>query len=337
MARIYVSSTVDDLRNERLAVMEWLVADGHQPIHGYIADSATVRENALDDISRCDAYVLILGHRYGFQPVENNPERLSITHLEFRRAAHMPRIALLRTNVPDVRLTDLQDTAKAAMVAAFRDEVHREIRAAEFSDLQELILALSIGIQHALKGSAPQEPSRAPVERLGRPFRAAPTKQRPSKRRRKSTPGRRIFLCYRRDDSGPIVGRIYDRLARDVGTENIFKDVDSIPFGVDFVERLDGEVQKCNVLFAVIGPRWLAAGPQGQTRLEDPNDFVRIEIASALRRSILVVPLLVDGAQMPRTDQLPEEIKPLARRNGTHIRHDPDFHADMTRLLTRLG
>ena len=148
---------------------------------------------------------------------------------------------------------------------------------------------------------------------------------------------RRIFLCYRRDDSGAIVGRIYDRLSRDFGEQNIFKDVDNIPFGVDFVEHLDGEIQKCDVVFVVIGPRWLACDSNSAQRLEDPRDFVRIEIVSALRRAIPVVPLLVDGAEMPRVNQLPDEIKPLAYRNGAQIRHDPDFHNDLSRLLSRLG
>ncbi len=153
----------------------------------------------------------------------------------------------------------------------------------------------------------------------------------------KDTRARRIFLCYRRGDSGTIVGRIYDRLERDFGKNNIFKDVDSIPFGVDFVERLDQEVEKCHVLFAVIGQHWLTSGPRGAAQLDDPNDFVRIEIASALRRTIPVVPVLVDGARMPLENQLPDEIKALARRQGTEVRHDPDFHGDMTRLLSRIG
>ena len=147
----------------------------------------------------------------------------------------------------------------------------------------------------------------------------------------------RVFVSYRRDDSGMIVGRICDRLTRDVGAENIFKDIDNIPFGVDFVELLDREVQKCTVLFAVIGPRWLEATDQGARRLDDPNDFVRIEIGTALRRNIPVVPLLVDGAHMPRAEELPDDLKPLTRRNGTEIRNDPDFHNDMSRLLSRLA
>jgi hypothetical protein len=163
-------------------------------------------------------------------------------------------------------------------------------------------------------------------------------KTRRPKRTARPSASKRIFVCYRRHDSGVIVGRIYDRLVNELGKENVFKDIDDIPFGVDFVKHLDGEVQKCSVLFAVIGPRWLEAGPRGEPRLNDPDDFVlRIEIDAALRRDIPVVPLLVDGAQMPQADQLPEELKPLARRNGTEIRHDPDFHSDLTRLLSRLA
>jgi hypothetical protein len=147
----------------------------------------------------------------------------------------------------------------------------------------------------------------------------------------------RVFVSYRREDSAVIVGRICDRLAREPAIRDVFKDVDNIPFGVDFVEHLDHEVERCTVLFAVIGPRWLEPSPEGSRRIDDSNDFVRIEIAAALRRRIPVVPLLVDGSRMPRADELPEELQPLARRQGIEIRHDPDFHNDMSRLMSRLG
>jgi hypothetical protein len=86
MAKVYVSSTIADLRQERRAVMEWLVAAGHQPVHSYLPNSDTVRDSCLEDVDGCDLYVLIVGHRYGFQPAEDNPEGLSTTQLEFRRA-----------------------------------------------------------------------------------------------------------------------------------------------------------------------------------------------------------------------------------------------------------
>ena len=111
MAKVYVSSTIADLTEERRAVLDWLRLARHQAVDSYLPDSDTVRDSCLDDVGMCDLYVLILGHRYGFQPPQSNPEGLSITHLEFRRAGEcgIPRVALLRTSIPDVRLSDLQD------------------------------------------------------------------------------------------------------------------------------------------------------------------------------------------------------------------------------------
>ena len=125
LAKVYVSSTIADLTEERQAVLNWLRLARHQAVDSYLPDSDTVRDSCLDDVATCDLYVLILGHRYGFQPPQDNPEGLSITQLEFRRAGEcgIPRVALLRTSIPDVRLSDLQDPARAPLVLGFRDEV----------------------------------------------------------------------------------------------------------------------------------------------------------------------------------------------------------------------
>ncbi len=149
MAKVYLSSTVADLKRERRAVLEWLRAARHQAIDSYLPNSETVRESCLDDVGTCDLYVLILGHRYGFVPVDGNPGGLSMTHLEFRRAGEcgIARVALLRTSIPDVSVSDIADPKK---VLAFRDEVARAVRAAEFSDLKGLILGLSTGLQAEL-------------------------------------------------------------------------------------------------------------------------------------------------------------------------------------------
>src|SRR4029077_16370210 len=124
LARVYVSSTIADLTEERRAVLDWLRLARHQAVDSYLPDSDTVRDSCLDDVAACDLYVLILGHRYGFQPPEDNPDGLSITQLEFRRAGEcgIPRVALLRTSIPDVRLSDLQDPARAPLVLAVREE-----------------------------------------------------------------------------------------------------------------------------------------------------------------------------------------------------------------------
>ena len=173
MAKVYVSSTIADLRPERQAVLDWLRLARHQAIDSYLPDSDTVRDSCMDDVAACDLYVLIVGHRYGFQPPYDNPEGLSITHLEFRRAgeAGIPRVALMRTSIPDVRLSDLQDPARAPLVLGFRAEVAGQVRPAEFSDLQGLIQGLSTGIQGALDK---RERRQAGQVAAGRVLRLAP-------------------------------------------------------------------------------------------------------------------------------------------------------------------
>jgi len=118
--------------------------------------------------------------------------------------------------------------------------------------------------------------------------------------------------------------------------ERIFMDVDAIPPGADFVDVLGEKVAACGVLLAVIGPDWLdARDATGQRRLDDPNDFDRVEIAAALQRKIPVVPILLDNTPMPRADTLPDELKPLARRNAVPLSH-LRFSSDVARLVERL-
>jgi hypothetical protein len=120
-----------------------------------------------------------------------------------------------------------------------------------------------------------------------------------------------------------------------LGAGRVFKDVDTIEPGDDFAEVITGAVQACAVLLAVIGGRWLtAAGPDGR-RLDDPDDFVRLEIEAALARGVRVIPVLVDGTTMPRPVQLPASLAPLARRQAIELSHSR-FSADLTGLLKLL-
>ncbi len=146
-----------------------------------------------------------------------------------------------------------------------------------------------------------------------------------------------IFISYRRDDAAYVTGHINDLLRKEFGDEAVFTDVDNIALGVDFRAVLDETVSQCQVLLAVIGSGWLnATDKDGQLRLQDPADFVRIEIESALKRNIPVIPLLVSGAKMPAVEDLPESLRGLAFRNGTQIRPAPDFRVDMERLIKNL-
>ena len=147
----------------------------------------------------------------------------------------------------------------------------------------------------------------------------------------------KILISYRREDSADVTGRIiYDRLIQ-VFPQSVFRDVDSIPLGVDFRAYLDEQVAKCDVFLAVIGRDWLRGkGRKGRSRLEDPSDFVRIEIESALKRQIPVIPVLVRGAKIPEVQRIPASIQALSYRHGIVVRPDPDFHKDMDRLIAHL-
>jgi TIR domain len=120
--------------------------------------------------------------------------------------------------------------------------------------------------------------------------------------------GTKVFISYRRKDSAGYAGRLMDYLKTKLGRDLLFMDVETIPLGSNFEKVLHEEISKCRVLLAVIGPTWCdARNENGKRRLDDPNDFVRMEISAALQRDIPVIPILLDGATMPKADQLPNE------------------------------
>ena len=148
---------------------------------------------------------------------------------------------------------------------------------------------------------------------------------------------KQIFISYRRQDSEDIIGRIYDRLTRDFGENAVFKDVDSIPLGVDFRDHIVKELENCDYFLAVIGKDWLEIKDEdGMRRIENTRDHVRIETQVALKKGIPVIPILVRGAKVPPWTKLPDDLKDLSFRNGLSIRPDPDFHRDMDRLVEQI-
>jgi hypothetical protein len=146
-----------------------------------------------------------------------------------------------------------------------------------------------------------------------------------------------IFISYRRDDSGGHAGRLSDRLKERFGDDRVFMDVDAIDLGSDFRPALQSAVNRCDIMLVVIGRDWLGgADPRtGARRIDDPNDWVRIEIAEALKRDIPVVPVLVRGASLPDATQLPEDLQALPARQATTIA-DHQWRAGVDDLLHRL-
>jgi formylglycine-generating enzyme required for sulfatase activity len=144
----------------------------------------------------------------------------------------------------------------------------------------------------------------------------------------------RIFISYRREDSIAYAGRIYDRLSSQFGAANVFMDVDTLEPGVDFVEVLQRTVASCDVFLAIVGVHWLAAkDEEGRARLSNTEDFVRLKIGAALERpDIRVVPILVGGARMPRSTELPERLSDLTKRQAL-VLPDIGFHQAFGRLI----
>jgi hypothetical protein len=146
-----------------------------------------------------------------------------------------------------------------------------------------------------------------------------------------------IAISYRREDSLPIVGRLCDRLQARFGKQNVFMDFDSIRPGVDFREQIKQTIENSNLVIAVIGSRWLGEQSDSSRRIDDPTDFVRLEIKYALERSIPIIPLLVDSMVMPKPEKLPPEIRELAFRNALPLDSGLDFNNHAERLISGIG
>lgn len=146
-----------------------------------------------------------------------------------------------------------------------------------------------------------------------------------------------IFISYRRDDSSGHVGRLYDALSAHFGRKRLFFDIDHIAPGQDFVQVLEDSLNQSSVMIVVMGKRWAGTGKIGARRIDDPGDFVRLEVASGLRRGggLRLIPALIQGAKMPGPTALPDDLKELARRNAVEM-SDLRWREDVDRLIASL-
>ena len=146
----------------------------------------------------------------------------------------------------------------------------------------------------------------------------------------------RIFISYRRDDTSGQAGRLHDALNEQFGHEQVFRDISDLEPGVDFVEAIEAAVGTADVALILIGRHWLDASDRnGHRRLDDPNDFVRLEVAGALARSIRVIPVLVQGAAMPSEEDLPPPLVPLTRRQAYELSENR-WEFDVDRLVAAI-
>jgi TIR domain len=145
-----------------------------------------------------------------------------------------------------------------------------------------------------------------------------------------------ITISYRRSDSSAISGRIYDRLCAHYGEHSVFMDIDNIPFGIDFRSHIQETLQRTDVLIAVVGAQWLGMNADGTSRMQQKTDPVRVEIETALARKTPIIPVLVDGAKMPDSSQLPPEFGDFAFLNAAEVTTGRDFRGHMERLIAAI-
>ncbi len=143
----------------------------------------------------------------------------------------------------------------------------------------------------------------------------------------------KILISYRRADSSAIAGRIADRLSHHYGEDSVFMDVESIPIGIDFRTHIDETLQQADVVLAVIGRNWLGQDAAGAVRMNEKTDAVRVEVETALRNKIRIIPVLVDGAKMPASSELPPEFGDFAFLNAAEVATGRDFRSHMDRLI----
>ncbi|HEY6671653.1 MAG TPA: toll/interleukin-1 receptor domain-containing protein, partial [Solirubrobacterales bacterium] len=147
----------------------------------------------------------------------------------------------------------------------------------------------------------------------------------------------KLFICYRREETAAHAGRLYDALVAQFGEPNVFMDIELEP-GIDFVDHIREVVGSCHVLLVILGPKWATLSDGADhARIGDEDDFVRLEVETALRRSdVRVIPLLVGGARMPHSDELPEAVRGLTRRNAFEL-SDLRWRYDVGRLVDALA
>jgi hypothetical protein len=134
---------------------------------------------------------------------------------------------------------------------------------------------------------------------------------------------KRVFISYRREDTASAAGRVYDRLARLLSKSNVFFDVSTIGGGEDFAQRIASEIGNSDAALVFIGDKWLEPTPPGgQPRIFEPNDYVRAELRAVLSRPLLIVPVLVGGARMPKQEQLPQDVSAITVKNALPLRHE---------------
>jgi hypothetical protein len=350
---IYLAETTKELRAEYHAVKSELLQHNYRvlPDQPLPLDGEELSISVQQYLAQAKLSVHLVGESYGVYP--DGDER-SVPHIQFDLAAALaktnqltqlvwlphglePRtrtqqqfVSYLKNNAPDLLHTKLEDLMTVIHGMFLPKHSAKNIGAEQADDPG------TVGIPPLVAPPARTAASATNPRSLTTKNHQPTTSELTTTHSKSAQPIQSqmsIFISYRRDDSADITGRLYDRLVQRFGKDAIFKDVDSIPLGVDFRKHLDEAVGKCSLVIAIIGPKWPGKKKGGKRRIDDAKDFVRIEIESALQREIPLIPILIQKAALPSEENLPTSLHAIIYRNAIHLRPDPDFHPDVDRLI----
>lgn len=315
--RVMISSTTLDLPEhrrlardacERLSMLPLVM----EQMPASTADAFAISSRFVDE---ADLYLGIFAFRYGFVP---EGQEKSIAEAEYERAVArgIPKFIFLASDKHPVSFDDVEAGAGRQKLQALKERLKKDHVVRTFRSSEEL----RTEIIHALSSYQQEVHER---EETDRAVSNKPTNLT-------------VFLCYRREDTQDAAGRLHDRLADAYGHDRVFMDVDSVPLGIDFVEHVSEQISRCSAVIVMIGKRWLTIKDRRRRRrLDNEDDLVRAEIRAALHQKIPVIPVVVQDASMPGSEDLPEDIRLLARRNGIQLRAD-QWRQGVDRLLREL-
>jgi hypothetical protein len=272
---------------------------------------------SLRMVDEADVYIGVLAYRYGYVPRGHD---ISITEMEYNRVVELekPRFMFFIHEDHPITGRDLDTSEGATKLQALKDRIGKQ-RAVLFkspTDLEDYIVEALTNFRKELEEQS---------------FTSS------LYRKKHFIRGTRVFISYRRSDSQHFTGRLYDRLLNEIDEHYLYMDVATIPLGKNFITEIETAVSKCDVLLAVIGSNWLTCCEEnGRRRLDKSDDTVRLEISTALKRDVMIIPVFIDDTKIPSNDDLPEELDKLFLRNPLRVRHE-SFHLDVDRLIQALS
>ncbi len=302
LLRAFISSSAD-LLEYRDVLSKALLTSGVQPVlwENLPAQAESIEHILERTIESADLVIALVGHRMGVTP---RGEARSYLEMELERARELGKRIYLFFFTGHIPADEL-DPSQLEAVSQFRKRISKDLLYSEFSNRSELELAVAKirWTEEAAQG--------------------------------RSDTGFRVFLCYRRKDLAAlcVTARLYERMVREFGHNNVFLDVKSIPLGRNLRDEITAEISRANIVFAIIGPTWKQ---DIIDRRDDPRDFVRIEIESAFQLSITTIPILLGDVELPLPHDLPSSIENLADVNGFQMDVGFPLFDELDRLVEEL-